>query len=153
MLRIGCFLAALLIAGAPTQAAQKAGRGQGRSAGAPSAQRQDKEKDRKSAPPVRVFRSEDKSAIVNYYRSLPGGLPPGLAKRGGDLPPGLEKQLRRNGKLPPGLEKRLEPFPPELEMRLPPCPAGVRRGLIGGVAVMWNVRTGLLLDATVLFKL
>src|SRR5574341_1561384 len=38
------------------------------------------------------------------------GLPPGLAKRE-RLPPGLQKQLRRNGTLPPGLQKKLEPLP------------------------------------------
>lgn len=35
------------------------------------------------------------------------GLPPGLAKRGGNLPPGLQKHLMRHGQLPPGLQKRL----------------------------------------------
>lgn len=94
-----------------------------------------------------VFRPADATLIADYYRSQPGGLPPGLAKRHGDLPPGLEKQLRRNGTLPPGLAKRLIPFPAALEARLPPCPAEVRRGLIGAAAVMWNPRTGVILDA------
>lgn len=97
---------------------------------------------------AQVFRAEDRAAISSYYRS-PGNLPPGLAKRNGDLPPGLEKQIRRNGRLPPGLEKRLTPFPAELDSRLPPCPPDVRRGLIGGTAVMWNTRTGVILDAVV----
>lgn len=101
---------------------------------------------------VTVFRPEDRSVITTYYRS-PGNLPPGLAKRDGDLPPGLEKQLRRNGRLPPGLDKRLAPFSPEIEARLPPCPPDVRRGLIGGTAVMWNTRTGLILDAWVAIRL
>ncbi|MGH8246109.1 MAG: hypothetical protein ACREUU_06730 [Gammaproteobacteria bacterium] len=34
------------------------------------------------------------------------GLPPGLAKRGGNLPPGLQRHIDRTGQLPPGLEKR-----------------------------------------------
>ncbi len=34
------------------------------------------------------------------------GLPPGLAKRGGNLPPGLERHVERSGQLPPGLEKK-----------------------------------------------
>ncbi len=101
-------------------------------------------------PPVAsgVFRPEDRAVITGYYGD-PGNLPPGLAKRNGDLPPGLQKQLRRNGSLPPGLEKRLTPFPPSIESRLPPCPPDVRRGLIGGTAVMWNTRTGVILDAVV----
>src|SRR4051794_17501389 len=86
------------------------------------------------------------SVIANYYR----GLPPGLAKRNGGLPPGLQKQLRRNGALPPGLEKRLVPFPAQLEAQLPPCPPDVHRGVLGGVAVTYSSRTGLIVDAVVL---
>ena len=51
------------------------------------------------------FRTEEVRAINEFYHPA-SGLPPGLAKRG-DLPPGLEKQLRRNGTLPPGLQKKL----------------------------------------------
>jgi hypothetical protein len=109
-------------------AAAKQGKGQGKGHG----KGHDKEK-------VVVFTSTD--------RRLFRGLPPGLAKRNGDLPPGLEKQLRRNGRLPPGLEKKLTPFPVEIERRLPPCPPDVHRGFIGGVAVMYSSRTGLVLDA------
>jgi hypothetical protein len=90
----------------------------------------------KEAPTV--FAPADRSVITGYYRSH------------GGLPPGLEKQLRRNGHLPPGLEKKLAPFPAEVESRLPPCPPDVRRGLVGGVAVMYNSRTGLVLDLMVL---
>jgi hypothetical protein len=45
-----------------------------------------------------------------------------LAKRGGKLPPGLQKQLDKNGRLPPGLQKRLEPVPADLNRRLPRLP-------------------------------
>jgi hypothetical protein len=95
-----------------------------------------------------VFAPADRTVITGYYRSS-GGLPPGLAKRNGDLPPGLEKQLRRNGRLPPGLEKKLVPFPVAIESRLPPCPPDVHRGMLGGVAVMYSSRTGLVIDAVV----
>lgn len=88
----------------------------------------------------------DHAVVADYFRGNPGGLPPGLAKRG-DLPPGLAKQLRRNGTLPPGLAKKVAPFPPALEAELAPCPAGVRRGIVGGVAIMYNSRTGLIVDA------
>ncbi|MCC6383520.1 MAG: hypothetical protein IT304_13515, partial [Dehalococcoidia bacterium] len=40
-----------------------------------------------------------------------------------------------------------DPFPPALEARLPPLLPDVRRGLIGGMAVMFNSRTGVVLDA------
>jgi hypothetical protein len=109
------------------------------------------------------FRQSDVRIIAEYYRGHEHerggagyydegrGLPPGLAKRGGNLPPGLAKQLRRNGHLPPGLEKRFVPFPVEVERRLPPCPYGMRRGLIDGVAVMLNVRTGVVVDFAAVF--
>src|SRR5712692_2463493 len=75
-----------------------------------------------------VFTPDERRIISDYCRRLPAsGLPPGLAKRD-TLPPGLEKQLRRNGRLPPGLEKKLVPFPPDLERQLPPSAAGVQRG-------------------------
>jgi hypothetical protein len=127
-----CWIAVLWLAWVPVQAEQGKGRGKGHN------------KDEGAL----VFRPADRAAIAEYYRSQPGGLPPGLAKRE-SLPPGLEKQLRRNGRLPPGLEKKLVPFPRELESRLPPCPPEVHRGLIGGMAVMWNSGSGLVLDAAV----
>lgn len=43
---------------------------------------------------------------ANQYAWGSRNLPPGLAKRGGNLPPGLQRQLDRRGHLPPGLEKR-----------------------------------------------
>jgi hypothetical protein len=124
----------LLLAVLPIHAEQGKGRGRGH------------DKDASAL----VFRPEDRTAIADYYRGQPGGLPPGLAKRE-SLPPGLEKQLRRNGKLPPGLEKKLVAFPPQLESRLPACPPEVHRGMIGGIAVMWNSQSGLVVDAAVLF--
>ncbi|MDE3165012.1 MAG: hypothetical protein KGN36_04325, partial [Acidobacteriota bacterium] len=94
---------------APVLAAAQ-GRGRGRGRGGDSGEDQG---------PVR-FRTEEIRTIHDYYHPA-SGLPPGLAKRS-DLPPGLEKQLRRNGTLPPGLQKKLVAFPPDLERRLPPPP-------------------------------
>jgi hypothetical protein len=148
MHRTALALMILLIALAPAGAKQGRGRGRGHDEGGPPSERGN---GKRKAAPVRAFRADDCTVIMDYYRAQPGGLPPGLAKRNGDLPPGLEKQLRRNGTLPPGLAKKFMPFPPELEMRLPPCPPDVRRGFIGGVAVMYNSRTGLVLDFNAMF--
>ena len=71
-----------------------------------------------------VFSSRDRDLIRDYYRDQYSNLPPGLAKRGGNLPPGLHKHLERDGTLPPGLQKRVQPFPYELESRLSPLPDG-----------------------------
>lgn len=91
------------------------------------------------------FRSQDTRLIVDYYHPA-SGLPPGLAKRNGDLPPGLEKQLRRNGKLPPGLQKKLEPFPQDLEVRLAPVPSGCRRVTLGTWALLIQDASNVIMD-------
>ena len=95
-----------------------------------------------------VFIGGHRDMIRQHYRGYVdrGSLPPGLAKRGSDLPPGLQKQLQRNGHLPPGLEKRVYPFPVELERRLPPLRPGLIRGIIGGNAIIMDKRTSVILD-------
>ena len=79
-----------------------------------------------------VFGERDRQIIHEYCSQPPSNLPPGLAKRGGQLPPGLEKHLRRNGQLPPGLQKKMVRFPTELERRLPPLPRNYVRVFVGG---------------------
>ncbi len=92
------------------------------------------------------FTARDRDAILAYFRGGPSTLPPGLAKRGGNLPPGLEKHLERDGQLPPGLQKRFMPLPAGLERLLPPCPAGYRRGILGQDVLILNNRTGRIAD-------
>jgi hypothetical protein len=79
-----------------------------------------------------AFGERDRQIIHEYCNQPSSNLPPGLAKRNGQLPPGLEKQLRRNGQLPPGLQKKVERFPKELERRLPPLPNNYVRVFVGG---------------------
>ena len=90
--------------------------------------------------------SRDRETITRYYTAHPAGLPPGLAKRGGDLPPGLDKQLRRNGSLPPGLQKKLEPFPVALERQVMRLPSGYNWFVLGAHIVVVNKQTNLLGD-------
>jgi hypothetical protein len=94
------------------------------------------------------FESYERDAVLGYYANPSHGLPPGLAKRGGNLPPGLEKQLARNGTLPPGLEKRLEPLPIQLERQLSRLPAdcGCRRGIVGTSVMLIRARDHFILD-------
>jgi len=92
------------------------------------------------------FGPHDREVISTYYSKHSQGLPPGLAKRGGNLPPGLEKQLERNGTLPPGLQKKLEPCPPELDRQLPPIPVDYRRAVIGAHLVVYNKNTNIVVD-------
>ena len=90
--------------------------------------------------------SRDRETISKYYTANPAGLPPGLAKRGGDLPPGLDKQLRRNGSLPPGLQKKLEPFPVALERQVMRLPSGYNWFVLGAHIVVVNKQTNLVGD-------
>jgi hypothetical protein len=93
-----------------------------------------------------VFAPEEQRTIYEYFRGDTRNFPPGLAKRGGDLPPGLEKQLRRNGQLPPGLQKRIDPFPADLERKLAAIPPTCQRGIIGDRAIIYDKTTMVILD-------
>ena len=96
------------------------------------------------------FTAEERRIIEEYYRkgtkSKKKGLPPGLAKRSGDLPPGLQKKLDRDGKLPPGLQKRLEPLPTDLDHRLPRLPEHWERVIIERDIVLIDRRSNRVLD-------
>ena len=94
-----------------------------------------------------LFLPEERRIIRDYYQSgATAGLPPGLAKRGGKLPPGLQKQLQKNGTLPPGLQKRLQPIPTDLDRRLPPVPEIWERVIIGRDVILLDRRTNRILD-------
>jgi hypothetical protein len=94
------------------------------------------------------FLPEERRIIENYYRSRVSskGLPPGLAKRGGQLPPGLQKHLEKNGRLPPGLQKRLEPLPRDLEARLPRLPGSWERVILERDVILVDQRSNRILD-------
>jgi hypothetical protein len=94
-----------------------------------------------------VFGGSDSRIIRDWFSSPTNlkGLPPGLAKKD-RLPPGLEKQLRRNGSLPPGLEKKIQPLPRDLEVRLPRLPDGQRRVIIPGSVILMDSKRNLILD-------
>lgn len=100
-----------------------------------------------------VFNQSDRRLIQQWVQNSPSaGLPPGLAKRG-DLPPGLQKQLRKNGTLPPGLQKKISPFPDNLSSRLTPLPdgCGCDRIFLDGKALIIARATGAILDLISLF--
>ncbi len=96
------------------------------------------------------FLPEERRMIEDYYRQgkkgKAKGLPPGLAKRGGNLPPGLQKHLEKNGQLPPGLQKRLEPLPPDLERGLPRLPDSWERVVLERDVILLDRRTNRILD-------
>jgi hypothetical protein len=94
-----------------------------------------------------AFGDHDQRLIHDYYKNnnkiKSKGLPPGLAKKN-KLPPGLQKQLKKNGKLPPGLAKRN--LPPKLEDRLSPIPRGYVRLKVGMDIVLMNEETEVIVD-------
>lgn len=92
-----------------------------------------------------VFNDHDRDLVLKHFAST-SGLPPGLAKRDGDLPPGLDKQLRRNGTLPPGLQKKIQPFPRTLLDQLRPLPAGYRYGIADGHVLIYRLDTFVIAD-------
>ena len=95
------------------------------------------------------FLPEERRIISEYYRranTSKKGLPPGLAKRGGKLPPGLQKHLEKNGQLPPGLQRRLEPLPSALDRRLPPIPEYWERVILERNVILLDRRTNRILD-------
>ncbi len=98
-----------------------------------------------------VITDGDRRLISDYYRSGNAkGMPPGLAKRGDHLPPGLAKREQ----LPPGLAKRDrlpphihgEPLPPELEGRLSPLPSAYVRIRVGRDIVLMDHHTRVMVD-------
>lgn len=97
-----------------------------------------------------VFSTRDQRLIRSYFADT-SNLPPGLAKRGGNLPPGLERQLQRNGTLPPGLQKRVQPFPENLSSKLPRLPAGYSRVILAGKAMILD-RNSKILDLMALAR-
>jgi hypothetical protein len=144
MTRAVCTVAAavaLMLASALSTDGSTARDGQAKGKGADSAKKYSS-----IHPPASVFSPRDRLVIGDYFRNISSSLPPGLRVRNGDLPPGLERQLRTNGRLPEGLEKHIDPFPRELNGRLVPLPREYTRGLIGGTAVVIDQRTMTILD-------
>lgn len=94
------------------------------------------------------FGEREIGLIRSYYGERGSDLPPGLAKRHGNLPPGLEKHLERDGTLPPGLQKRFAPLPYSLRRELPPLPRGCdcRIGALGRDVLIVNEKTNRILD-------
>src|SRR5436853_378513 len=130
------FVTAILILsfGVAAAAASPQGKSQGKGRGEAN---KAEPKETKGAAGSPVFTTAEIRIIKDWFTSPTNlkGLPPGLAKKEA-LPPGLEKQLRRNGTLPPGLEKKIQPLPPSLEARLPRVPDGVRRVILSGTVIL-----------------
>lgn len=69
-----------------------------------------------------VFGSRDRDIIRDYYRDQYSDLPPGLAKRGGNLPPGLQKHLERMALCRRGCKRECNRFPMSWNAACRACP-------------------------------
>ena len=137
ILSAGLFV--LLTASLPALAEQGRGRGRARQASVQDqvdVQRND-----------RVFGREEIRVIREWFTVAKSvqGLPPGLAKRE-QLPPGLQRQLKRNGTLPPGLQKQIQPLPGKLADRLPELPVGMRCIVLAGNVILLEEKTARIID-------
>jgi hypothetical protein len=91
------------------------------------------------------------SATVHFSTGDAGVLHTYYGPRYKSLPPGLQKKLARGGQLPPGWQKKMQPFPIDLERRLAPLPTNYGRGVIDGNAVIYDQRSHVVIDVTILF--
>jgi hypothetical protein len=136
MKRAMVVLALTLAAATAVAADQKPGRGKPNKAA-----KHGKVVKQRAPPAVEIrFSTGDAGFIHEYY-----------GPRYKTLPPGLRKKVARGEPLPPGWEKKLRPFPAVLERRLIVLPAGHGRGVIDGHAVIYNLRSHAVIDATVLY--
>ena len=87
-----------------------------------------------------VFSTGDTRIVREHYRPRYRRLPPGLARK-----------YARTGYLPPGWQRRIEPLPWAVERRLGALPREYRRGVIDDQMIIYAPRTGIIIDATVLF--
>lgn len=91
------------------------------------------------------FTDAEIRAIREYYAPGSGNIPPGLAK-GESLPPGLRQQLHRRATVPHAVLDKLEGFPGDLARRVLPPPKGYRHALTGGIALLIEEDSNLIVD-------
>jgi len=135
--RIALTITALLFTGA-VLGADHQGKGKKRKGSEDAAEARHEDRDSQGAVGV-SWGSHDIEVVRRYY-----------APKRRDLPPGLEKKYARTGQLPPGWQKKMQPLPASVERECAPLPAGYRRGVIEGHAVIYNSR-GTIIDVAVVF--
>ena len=124
-----CVIAAVLLVGVPFADAEEHGR-----------RRYDQDRGGIRGDVHVVFSTGDVRVLREYY-----------VPRYRNLPPGLQKKFYRTGQLPRGWQKKLQPIPLVVERQLVVLPYDYRRGVIDGNAVIYAPRTGVIIDATVVF--
>ena len=88
-----------------------------------------------------VFSPRDRSSIRNYYRGAPSNLPPGLAKRNGNLPPGLKAERHAASRIAEAASTA------STRRRTPQAlDSGYSRGMIGQDVVIVEDRTQRIMD-------
>ena len=139
--------------------------GNGHSQAAQAAAEEPKEAAKSSKSDEKVAKvtitSGERETIRNYVSSYNGpgrghgknkGLPPGLAKKGGNLPPGWEKKVNPGQVMPVDVYKECKPLPSELSIKLPSPPKGVVTVVLEGKAVRLLEATREILDVFDIFS-
>jgi hypothetical protein len=87
------------------------------------------------------FTDRERETISKYLHNPYSPLPPQMRQGGGDVPPGLRKQLLPTAILPPELQPRVVPLPPPLEARLRRLPKPYERAVVGPDVIILNRKT------------
>ena len=88
-----------------------------------------------------VFRTRDLEVIIDYFRGkgrpFEGALPPHVSR------------LRRGDRIPDDFRGRVEALPADLARQLEPASGGMRMGLLGDRAIIYDPETLSILDAVI----
>ena len=128
-------LAALLLGSTVAALAADAPKGDVPKAGAPKGDGNTANLD---APESITFSRRDRNVIQQYYAEHRVG------KFGKRPLPGIRKPLAVGGPIPPGMGRRM--LPGTLEARLPVLPPNYERAVVGNDVLLYNFKTGLIVD-------
>ncbi len=84
-----------------------------------------------SDSPKYGFNDRDRRVLSRCFAGTRGGVSPSLSSKE-KLPPGAERQFRKDNILPAGLEKRLAPLPSSCSQQLSPVPRKWARVVVSG---------------------
>ncbi len=115
-------------------------------AGQGKKEKKQKQHKKKHQQQVKSFSTGERSTIQNYYRNLPPGLQKKL-RRTGELPPGWEKKVNVGKPLPQEYITIAKPIPYELEAQLPAGPIGSKLLQIADRVVRVEAGTNMVIEA------
>lgn len=94
----------------------------------------------------RHFSSKERHIIQAYYKNLPPGLQKKM-RRGGELPPGWEKKVSVGKQIPHEYMTVAKPLPAELSAQIPAGPVGSKLLQIADKIIRVETGTNMVLEA------